>query len=215
MTAKINYLIGKSGFEIIRDKLFTVLTEEIAQQATLETDADLKAFLQSVQVFQERFVAYSPGETPNINIVFAGGLLQPSSRGNQTHEPKFFIDATVSEPTTYDSNNDVVEYGDTRASIRMQRLLQIVRTILTFPDYSSLELKPLIGRLNINNIEVFQPQRNTEESQAIICGRLNLDIQNNETTPANTVTELVEGNDTQIYPSETEDYGIKTEETFN
>jgi len=214
MTAKINYLIGKAGFEVVRDKLFTIISEEIPQQATLETDPDLKTFLQSVQVFQERFVPYSPGETPNINIVFSGGMLQPASRGNQTHEPKFFIDITVQEPTVYDDTNSVVEYGDTKASIRMQRLIQIVRNILTFPDYSSIDLKPVVGRVNIANIEVFQPQRNSDEAGNIICGRLNMDIQNNEITLPNTTTDVIEGNDSQIYPSETDDYGIKKEETF-
>ena len=96
----------------------------------------------------------------------------------------------------------------------MQRLIQIVRNVLTFPDYSSLDLKPVVGRMNIANIEVFQPQRNTDEAGAIICGRLNLDIQNNEITLPNTTTDVIEGNDSQIYPSETDDYGIAKDETF-
>lgn len=207
MAAKINFIIQENtGFISVRDQLYTIISTEIANQATLETNAVKKAFLQSLNVFQERFTPYGPDELPNINIVFGGGILGPSSRGTQKHNPEFFIDVHCEAATSVDDDSDVVTYGDTAASKMVHKVLNILRIIITFPEYQSLLLKPLVGHVDVTGFEMFQPQRNTDEANNLIAGRIKLEISLEEKTQANNNTDLIDGNDTVITPETTDGF---------
>ena len=149
MSARINTQIPRSKFELVRDQLGAVLLVEIGKQKQL--DATLVA--PSV-IFIERTVPFdAKSEFPAINVRYTSGAIDVSSREiNQAHYLH-----TYSIEVMYAAKSSTAANGDQNASVRLQRMMGIIRSILQSPTYNMLGFTPPFAkRAWVNHMEVFE-----------------------------------------------------------
>lgn len=150
--AKLNYIIDSQAYEKIRDRIGEILADEISNQATLDTvaGADINA-----KVWAERTQAFSHTETPAVNILLARGDYSNSDATMDDGTYLFQIDAyTSSKADTVKGKN-----GDLIAAQKLQRLMGIIRTILTDSAYRTLGFSaPFIEGCGITGISFLDPQ---------------------------------------------------------
>lgn len=212
-------IIGKSNFELVRSKIASILADELANQKTLnqtaletEEDADtielLNLNIDSIpdRVWEERFKRPQKEEyqvTPLVNVLFAQSPLDSQSVSTQIGDNTFMVEFYVGsrEPGT-DQNNE----GDSLASIKLQRIMWICRSILMYPKYNRLDLGNYVGSVSVNNIQVSQPDYGNDNAANLIYGRFNVTIKISETVEAVTGETLE-----QSYTEST----IKTLDTEN
>jgi hypothetical protein len=159
MVAKIQAVIGQSNFELIRDQIGAVLALEIANQKVLSP-----ALIAPDKIWIERFVPFDASEYPAIKILYQHGSIDEGSReilqAHYTHT--YFIDVMFSAKSTADAQ------GDQLSSVQMQKMLGIIRAILSSPAYSTIGFsRPFNKRAWVNSIEVFEPMEMQDETNQI------------------------------------------------
>jgi len=164
--ALLNLKIPEQQFEIVRDRIGFILADEIAAQAliapaTPELDAT---------VFLERFVPFDKTDIPCLNVTFASGSYGNEDAKNSTGTYKYNIDVYAKAKST------TTDGGDKLATIKLHRLLGIVRAILESPQYMTLAFpRPSLNRVTVVDIAIEQPQ-NTQDGSSVIMGRVTFDV---------------------------------------
>ena len=162
MAALITSIIGDQAFELIRERIGLILTEELANQYTLTNNQAL-----FVSTFIERFVPFDHEELPGINILFSKGeypLKTTDGRVNGNYH--YNIDCYTKAASTS------TDYGDTLASIKLQNLMGKIRAILENPVYKTLAFAPgIVMSTGVVNMHVFDPQ-NEKDLMNMAVGRL-------------------------------------------
>lgn len=175
MTALIKSLIDKfDNFEIIRDKIASILVIETANQMMLATDASknpddwkLKVYLERnnpwEQVINEG-VNNEADVTPIVNIWYEKCKFDASGSNSverQKCEAIYNIDCYgfgISE----DNPNGGHHPGDLKATLEVQRCVRLVRNILMSGAYTYLGsnrgANQIVWDRWINDIQIFQPQ---------------------------------------------------------
>jgi len=184
--SKISTIIEFANHEKVRAKIAQILAVEIANQISL-IDAELadsptpereevlniyKAALPTT-VWDSRFLQPGPDELPFLNVVFMKSPLDGlNTVSTQDGMVQFVVEAWQGAET--DSENR----GDYLASIYLQRLLEVVRSILQYRGYLNLDLDPYVGNINkVSDIEIMQPEDNAgKNAQNLIYGKLSITI---------------------------------------
>jgi hypothetical protein len=150
MAVKINKEIPIQSFELIRNRLAAILAEEIPAQYMFSSDPALNV----EGVFIERTEGTPAERGITLNIIFDG--TEPDERTSRTLKTrmKFLVVATVFGTAT------ATDRGDKDASIKLGRLLGVVRHILSHGVYRTLAFtKPFIETTNAQEITVGKPQQ--------------------------------------------------------
>lgn len=191
MASKITTAIGQSNFELIRDRICTILAEEITAQSTILSKPELKA-----TVWNERTVPFDFTNCPAINVLFSRANANAYFPKENVYINTFFIDIYTSDKTN--STTD----GGTRSTWKLHRLAGIVRAILENPIYRTLDFTPpSIETTSVTDISIADPKPN-QDGANIMMGRLTFTVQCRETTELKTAVALG-GATTQIKMSET------------
>lgn len=191
MSSIIVNQIQPRAFELIRDRIFVVLSEEMVQQATFTSE------LTGINMFKERFIPFQASDMPAINVALTRGNFDNFTALKKDGHYSFNIDVYTRAKTTDAS------VGDTASAVFMQRILGVCNAILSDVKYNTLGFdKPFISRVHVDEIQIAEPQRNND-AESIIQGRLTFIVrvpENVETLIAN----VIDGMDTQVLMSETQ-----------
>lgn len=188
----IDSLIDKQdNFEIVRDKIATILVAETANQQALASAASKDPNLWKLRIFTERsnpweqFSNAPSDKSPLVNVwydssTFIAGSSNVSER--QKAEATFNIDC-YGYATSSNNGGGGHNPGDRDAAFEVQRAIRLVRNILMAAEYTYLESRGLVWQRWPQSITVFQPQQNDTPIQNIIAARVALRVGFNEFAP--------------------------------
>jgi len=145
MASIITEAIEKGSFEFVRDRIGAILADELPSQATLQADSNLNV----KGVYIERFVPFSHTDCPCVNVSLDLGEYSSFTRQRQDGTYQFFIDVYEKSATT-DGNR-----GDYLANVKLQKLANICRAILSHHKYTTLAFAPpFIEHTEVKNIRI-------------------------------------------------------------
>lgn len=196
MTAVMQSLIDKrDNFEIIRDKIALILTDESAQQvayATSEGKDNPEDW--ALKVYTERFLPWQSfrvnddgtieDRTPIVNVWFERLTFDEGSSNiiNRQEGPGVF-NIDVYGCGVNAETEDGHKSSDEDAADNAQRASRLVRNILMSGYYVTLGYeypqKVICGR-KIRSINAFQPEQGNEAIQGLMAYRISLEVQFNE-----------------------------------
>jgi hypothetical protein len=196
--AKITQLIDKlDTFEIVRDKIATILADESAMQVQLATTAGKPdPSLWDLKVYIERATPWDDSKDGEVivNVWFdTTSVEQPASNTvrNQTMRGTFNVDVigfAVSKPNG--SGGQIA--GDELAALNAQRGLRLVRNILMASTYTYLDLRGMVGQRMPQSISSFQPQLNSNAVTHAVGTRFALGVRYEEFSPQYEPVSLLE-----------------------
>jgi len=194
MSVKIDYLINKQdNFEIVRDKIASILALEVANQVYLagqegeeSTDWDFDIYLERSNPWE--LVEDTDGnvlrQTPLVNVYYESSTISPGmsdSVERQTYDVVINIDCLSAK------NNKLVDgeikKGDELASLDVQRVARLVRNIIASAFYRKLEMPTIVHERVVHSITMFQPNINDRPAQACIGARVVVNVSINEYSP--------------------------------
>lgn len=199
MASIIENIIPRQGFEIVLEKIATILFEELTQQKSLQTLGD------DFSVYIERQTPYDKSEGIVISVGMDGadyvGKNQYDVQGNTT----YFIDLFTTGDET------LVTTGDNNSRFLTLKWIGMMRSILSSTKYKTLGFPPgLIGGTAVDKIQN-QLTYGSGDANFIKFARITFSVRIQENQEMWTGIEL-QGNDTTIKINETEK-GFKL--TFN
>lgn len=192
--SRIPDIIQPAGFELIRDRLGEILTDEIDTQAMLTYDT----YFEKVKVWAERATPFGKEELPAVNITLHGGDYSNKNYGSSVDgEYKFNIDIHTN------SAGEANTPGDKLAAIKLQKLIRLCRSILENSVYKTLGFAPgFIMRVGYSGF-LIADMGDKPDAANTSMSRLVFVVACNETTPALNVN-LIAGYETHIKLHETD-----------
>lgn len=189
--ALINTQIPPASFEIVRDRIAAILAEEITNQNTLFPDPEL-----SLKVWLERIVPFNRGESPAINVRWAGTPYNSRTMVQSDGVNTYQIDCYAQAKTS------TTEPGDAKAILKVQKLLRVCRAILMNPKYKTLGYLPgFVMTTNISNMKMGEEP--DQDAMNYLMGSLLFDVKLPETTELIN-PPLIQGAETTLTIEETE-----------
>lgn len=191
-------LIDKQdSFEIVRDAIYSILTNEISNQMALATLASKDPALWEVEIYQEhsnafeKYLRQEADATPLANIWLANMNYDPAASNSQQRvrvEALYNIDLYAYGVGAENETTGGQYLGDVQAALKLHRAMRLVRNILSSPTYRYLHLKfedngkqyNLVEKTRIENYQIFQPQLGENPVQNVIAGRLSFRVVFNE-----------------------------------
>lgn len=169
----IETAIGESGFELVRDRIASILLDELETQFLLTYDTDLEAI---DKVWIERIIPYDKEELPAINVSLSKGDYDNKSRDGIRSAYVFNIDFFAN------SKKVGIEPGDKLANLKIQKLMRFSRSILENAIYETLAFnKPFIERVYVSSILIAQPNPK-EDALTSAMSRIIFNVVLTETT---------------------------------
>lgn len=203
MAVKLNYTIPASNFESVRDRIATILKEEMDNQALLRgtpqapplpniPNADYTA-----NFYTERFTPIGKEENNVITVDLDGGSLDNQTAITQSFECKFNIDIWTGAKATTTGE------GYYNSAVKLHRLAGLVRHILQSPYYDRLSFADgIIERRSVSQIQ-FAKVNDEQDATHTRMARITLTVRmiesSNQITPVTAA-----GYDTIINIAETE-----------
>lgn len=193
----ITNLIDKfDNMELIRDKIASILANEIANQKQLAIDANKNYNLWNFKVYTERsnpienFLNINENATladnlPIVNIWFDNYNLEDKNSNTverQTINGTFNIDIYA---LGISKNNALSGHlmGDELANREVQRVFRLVRNILMASSYTYLDMRDIVGKRWIQTVTSFQPDSSGKDMQQVQAIRVSFIVQFNEFSP--------------------------------
>lgn len=193
----ITNLIDKfDNMELIRDKIASILANEIANQKQLAIDANKDSNLWNFKVYIERsnpienFLNINENATladnlPIVNIWFDNYNLEDKNSNTverQTINGTFNIDIYA---LGISKNNALSGHimGDELANREVQRVFRLVRNILMASSYTYLDMRDIVGKRWIQTVTAFQPDSSGKDMQQVQAIRVSFIVQFNEFSP--------------------------------
>lgn len=139
----IDGIIQPQAFEQIRDKIAQILLEEFQNQYTLTGDPELDL----KKVYVERFVPFDYTELPCLNVGLERGDYQNQHQGYADADYRFFVEVLMKAHTSSTYR------GDTKARMKVHKVLGVARAIIENPVYKTLGFAP--GVIRHREIESF------------------------------------------------------------
>lgn len=190
--SKLDLIIPVQGVELIRDRIATVLKDEIANQIVLGADTEIDA-----AVFVERIVSIDKSEMPLINILFSRTSYDNNTAINADGENTYHIDVYTKAKAT------VGKRADNTSMERLMRILGVCRSILESPHYLTLGFAPpFIMSTRVATIDISDPRDNQDGSNTNM-GRLVFMVDAVEVTEE-ILPRVAEGYDTTVTIEETD-----------
>lgn len=182
---KINGQIPVQPFELVRDRIGFILSDELPNQYTLSANEAL-----NVSVYKERIVPFDNTEIGLVNVRYGRGDLNNQHQGQTDHNATYFIDCYQKAKSTSSS------VGDVDSLIKLHSLIGVCRAILENPIYKTLDFAPaFIGYSQIESIDIAEPQRGDATNTTM--GRLTFNVRMLEDTQLIDAI-LASGYDTQV-----------------
>lgn len=187
--AVIDYIIGPTNYELVRDRIGGILANELANQFTLSSDNDLKG----IQVFNSRFITVDKNECINgavINVCMFRNDFGPYDQEQMLGHIKYVIDVYCAAKSTTTGIR-----GDSTAQQKLDKILGKCILILKDARYNTLAFPvPSIQTTYVESIEKAVP--GNTDADNIMMGRLTFCVKVNETVQLKG-TNLINGWDTQ------------------
>lgn len=189
--AVINEVIPMQGFEVVLNKIASILFIEITNQIALSSLTD------EVEVYIERMTPYDKSEDVLINVscnaVSYGEFTQRDSEGNTT----YFIDLY-----TRGTENDLVT-GEANSRNKIHKYLSMVRYILSSVRYKTLDTGfGLVAGTYVNAIN-FDDNYGNQDGAYIRFARLTFGVRIMENQSMDIPIEFL-GNDSVLKLSNTD-----------
>lgn len=171
MSSVITEIIQPQAFEIVRDRIGRILAEELANQLVLNPGLGF-----GCQVWIERSLQYGQAELhdmAHVNVCLGEGSYGNQDQTQSEGTYKYYIDAYVNSK----SNED--DRADTRASIKLQRILGICRAILENSKYKTLGFTAppgFIGNRHYESLQIQNPNQKKHDGDSSLMGRLTFSV---------------------------------------
>lgn len=179
-----------SNFEVLRDRIFSILADEMSFQAVTFNDSDL-----NLKIWNSRSVAFDKGEAMpqaavNLNYVHSDYTSMDVTMETDVH--KYTIDVHTGAKTKQDGSR-----GDANAMVKAQKILGICKKIFMDPKYKTLGFNPpFVQRRWCESVDIAASSRG-DDADSLTMGRLVVNVQINE--ECNLIeAALVKGFDTQV-----------------
>lgn len=203
MAVKLNYTIPASNFESVRDRIATILKEEMDNQALLRGTPQTPPLPNipntdyTANFYTERFTPIGKEEGNVITVDLDGGSLDNQTPITQSFECRFNIDIFTGAKHTLTGE------GYYNSAVKLHRLAGLVRHILQSPYYDRLLFSDgIIERRSVSQIQfakVNDEQDATHTRMARIILTVRMIESSNQITPITAA-----GYDTIINIAETE-----------
>jgi len=201
----IDTLIDKlDTFEIVRNQIAQILADEVASQMALATTATKDPELWDMTIFAERFNPWellrdSKSIVPVVNVWYDRSTFNKSASNvvaRQQTDGVFNIDI-VANGNAADDGAGGHTPGDKDAITNVQRGARLARNIIMSANYTYLDLRGIVGRRWIANVQSFQPDQGNQASPRAAGMRITLNAVFDEFSPQFT-PEVLEGVDVTI-----------------
>lgn len=164
--AILNGIIPQQNFELIRDRIPIILTDELTNQATLTGDSNLNA-----SVFSERIVPVDTANMPAVNVMFSNGSSNFFVTNYNNYVYTYFIDIYTKAKST-----DLARAGYL-STANCHQLLGVCRAILESPQYRTLLFPaPSLSHTSVTDIAISEPKNNTD-TESVMMGRLTFSVE--------------------------------------
>lgn len=185
--SKINIPIPSSSFELIRDRIATILKDELSNQYMISNyDDSIDA-----EVLIEAINPEDKEELPVVNVSLAADKF---SLKDYAGEVKGSIVYNIDVYTN--AKTDENAYGDYKSARALQRMLAFCRYILENPVYKTLGYTPpFIQRVYISDMNIANKGRN--DALNSMMGRLTFNVEVNENVTLLNA-QLIDGFDTTV-----------------
>lgn len=191
----ISALIDKQdNFEIVRDKIASILAVETASQQALATAASEDPALWKLRVFTERSNPYaeflsatdpSMDESPLVNVALDNMSVDLGSSNTverQKYTATYHVDCFGFGVSTADGSGHIP--GDLAAAQNAHRAARLVRNILMASEYTYLGLaRGTIWRRMVQGIQMFEVRIDERAVQQVVAARINLQVEFSEFSP--------------------------------
>lgn len=186
-------LIDKNdGFEIVRDKIASILVTEVASQQVIALAAGKDPDLWKLRVYLERSNAWEQwvnieevtDYSPIVNVYFDTATYNErygDTVERQRSDSIYNIDCYaigVSEESLAGH-----KIGDKEAALNAHRAARLVRNILMAGENTYLGLRGSVWGRWPQSLTVLQPEMNGQSLQHIICARWVFRVSHNEFSP--------------------------------
>jgi len=151
--SKILTEITAQRFELIRDRIAEIITDELNGQFIITSNS-----LFSAKVWLERFIPFDKTELPAVNIYFNGSNFDSQTPISSKSNNNYNIECSVSAK---DTDSDA---GDILANKKCHKLIGAIRYILENPNYLELDFTNprFVFSTIVNNINISQPTNNSD-----------------------------------------------------
>ncbi len=162
--SKIVVEITEQRFELIRNRIAQILTDELNGQFVITSNP-----LFTAKVWLERFIPFDKTELPAINVTFFN-----SNYDNQTPIASIGTNVYNIQVVTFAKDTDT-ERGDVLAIKKCEKLCGVIRYILENPNYLELEFNNprFVSNVKIRGINISDPASNQDGfhsvSGQVIC----------------------------------------------
>lgn len=189
--ALINYIIPMQAFEVVLNKIASILLIEVSNQVTLNSLND------QVEVYTERMTSFDKSEDVLINVSLASSNFQNITKRDSTGLTDFYIDVYA---RGFESD---LSTGEKDSRNKLHRYMGMCRHILSSSRYMYLGFEPgLIGGVYVNSIN-YDDNYDNQDAAYIRMARLNLSVRIYEFQDMDIPVEFL-GNDTIIKLSNTD-----------
>lgn len=201
--------IPEQGFEKVRDRIAVILAAELTNQANLYYDPYLNPAGDGV--YTERFVTIQESECENgpvVNVQMERGDFRWKTIKDAEGSYRYFIEVTTK------ARSASGDRGDSKAKIRLQKMMGKIRAILSNPKYVRLgfdDQPRFIERVTIESLIFFKPEEHSADNG--VQGFVVLVVQLNENTNLDTF-DVIQGFDTVVNLSDTDKGYIFSGTTF-
>lgn len=178
------------NYELIRDRVASILSMETAGQQALAVAAGRPPDGWAFKVFTERsnpWEDYLNDEvvtTPIVNVWYDNSNFdkaRSNSVERQGAEATINIDCYAVGYSQSTADGHVA--GDEAAARRIQHVTTLVRKIIMAAEYTYLKYRGVVAGRWITSVSIFQPKPDANTAQAIIGARVTLMVQFNEFSP--------------------------------
>jgi hypothetical protein len=174
--AQINKVIGPQNYEIVRDRIGSIIADELNNQFQIAYDPDLR-----LSVWNERTIPFdNDKEMPSINVMLAEDQFDYQTPVDVIGNARYFVDLYFAGAH---GGNDG-RYGDSKANWTMQKVMGKVRSILMHSAYKTLGFTPgFIANRHVESINIQLPDQKRLDAEHVVMGRLVVSVRMNETSP--------------------------------
>lgn len=179
MAAKLTALIPQQNFELVRDRIALILSEELENQRDLGMTE-----LEGMQgVWVGRVAPFQEDELPAVNVTLDNTAFENQSMVSVTGQNLFYIDVYTRAKATDDADADKL------ADRALDRIVGAICAILRFPDYRTLNFAPpSLGGTKVTRFS--KGLSNPDDANSSKAARIEFMVQCPETTELNTAVDI-------------------------
>lgn len=185
----IQTLINKQdAVELVRDKIAQILADETASQQALATSASLDPTPWAFRVYRElsnpfdMFKDPDSDDTPIVNVSWDSSSLTAGDRTKSSvFEAQIHLDVIAFAVSRSDGSGHMP--GDELAALNRDRIVRLVRNIISAADYIYLDMRGVVTERKITSITNYQGDGNDRAGCFTLASRLTLSVKLQETSP--------------------------------